>query len=179
LRASGSGLPESVLQRFDEAFAAAMSSSSWGGSAKWRDKRSDASFDFYLTSEVVAEVLKCDWAKAASKTADGAKQVDVFGGSVTYNQRIGAVVRRLVERAIDACVGTHRGTDDWGWQVLAPSTSSSVAHRGKIDFAPHDIFYMATGSKKETAAKYKSAKRLLRPRWFSSPPAPFEGPYFR
>ncbi len=159
LQTSGAGLPEAVLQRFDKAFVDAMSSSSSRGSAKWRADDSEASFDFHLTSEVVAAVLKSDWAEAASRTADGALQVRVCSGPATYNELVASAVPRLVERAIEACVGTYHGrTDDWGWEVLAPSRSIPVAHRGKSDFTPRDIFYMETGSKKDTSKKYKSAK---------------------
>jgi len=36
-----------------------------------------------------------------------------------------------------------------------------VAHRNMSDFAPHDLFYVATGSEDSTASEYKRAKRLL------------------
>src|SRR5262245_13064954 len=78
LKSSGAGLPEAVLQRFDEAFVDAMSYALSSGSAKWRANGSEVSFDFYLTSDIVAKVLKSDWANAASRTADGAQQVAAF-----------------------------------------------------------------------------------------------------
>jgi len=180
LRTSGSGLPEAVLESFDKTFDTAMSSTVWRGSAKWRAGGSEESFNFYFTSDIVAKVLKSNWAEAASRTADGALQVRICGGTDSYNKLIAAVVPGLVERAIEACVGTYHGsTDVLGWEVLAHSQSIPVAHRGKTDFTPQDIFYMAHGGKKETSKTYKSATRFLHTKWFglSDPPAPFEGPY--
>jgi hypothetical protein len=53
-----------------------------------------------------------------------------------------------------------------------------VAHLGESDFAPHQLFYLATGSEKDTGIEYKRAKKLLLGGLFRKPRAPFEGPYF-
>jgi hypothetical protein len=181
LRASGVGVPEGVLQRFDKAFRDAMFNSSRAGTAKWRDGKSETAFQFHLTDGITKAVNLSDWAEAAVQTADGLKQVTAIGNAAAYNKLIGSIVPRIVVEAIGACQGDHVGSDDWGWRVLTPSASVEVAHSAKKDFRPYDIFYMANGHRKETAAAYKSARKLLLPSWFGfvNPPAPFDGPFFR
>jgi hypothetical protein len=53
-----------------------------------------------------------------------------------------------------------------------------VVHLGQSDFAPHELFYLAIGSEKDTGIEYKRAKKLLFGGLFHKPRAPFEGPYF-
>ncbi len=180
LMESGSGLAEGVLEEFEEAFLRAMDFSVSAGFAKWRDGRSQARFTFHLTSRLIDAVRgMSDWARAAKRTADGVKQVAAVGGDTQYQGLINDAVPQMVARAIAVCRGRFRDSGKGrGWRVLTPVVTVQVAHLGKSDFAPHDLFYLATGSEKDTGSEYKRAKKLLLGGLFRKPTAPFEGPYF-
>ena len=181
LKLSGTGLPDSVVQRFGEVFVSTLPSAFTRGSTKWKAGGVTVELDFYLTSDVVNAILGINWEAAAARTDEGVRQVAACGGAENYNTWVGAAAPRLGEVAIEAHVGAFQGrTDDWGWRVLSPSRSTAVARRGERDFSPHDIFYMAKGSKTETAKKLRSAKQTLYEKWFelSDPPRPFDGPHF-
>jgi len=177
LTKSGSGLPEAVLKQFEEAFEDGMSYGHSNGFANWRDGKSEVRFTFRLTSPVINGIQKSDWAKAAKRTQEGNEQVGALGGNTQYQTLINNAVPQLVTRAIAIYQGHHSGTG-FGWRILTPVATVKVAHRNMSDFAPHDLFYVATGSEDSTASEYKRAKRLLIGGWFRAPSAPFEGPYF-
>ena len=179
LTASGSGLAECVLKEFEEAFLRAMDFSVSAGFAKWRDGTSQVRFSFHLTSRLIDAVRgMSDWARAAKRTADGVKQVVALGGDTQYQELVNNAVPQMVARAIAVCRGRFRGSGKvHGWRVLTPVLTVQVAHLGESDFAPHDLFYLATGSEKDTASEYKRAKKLLLGGLFRKPRAPFEGPY--
>jgi hypothetical protein len=181
LTESGSGLAEGVLKEFEEVFLRAMDFSVSAGSAKWRDGNSQARFTFYLTARLTDAVRgMSDWARAAKRTADGVKQVAALGGDTLYQGLINDAVPQMVARAIAACRGRFRDSGKGrGWRVLTPVATVQVAHLGESDFAPHDLFYLAKGSEKDTGSEYKRAKKLLLGGLFRrKATAPFEGPYF-
>jgi hypothetical protein len=180
LRPSGSGLAQGVVQEFEEAFLRAMDFSVSAGFGKWRDGKSEARFTFHLPSRLVGSVRgMSDWVRAAKKTADGVKQVSALGGDIQYQGLINDAVPQMVAQAIAGCRGRFRDRKGGhGWRVLTPVVTIPVAHLGKSDFAAHDIFYLATGSEKDTGIEYKRAKKLLLGGLFRKPTAPFEGPYF-
>jgi len=180
LTESGSGLPQGVLQEFEQAFMQAMDYSVAAGFAKWRDGKSQARFAFYLASRLIGSVRgMSDWTRSAKRTADGATQVAALGGDTAYQMLINDAVPQMVVRAIAVSRGRFR---DWGtgrgWRVLTPVISAQVAHLGKSDVVPHDLFYLATGSEKNTSIEYRRAKKLLLGGLFRKPTPPVEGPYF-
>lgn len=180
LAKSGSGLAEGVLQEFEDAFMQAMDYSVSAGFAKWGAGKSQARLTFYLVSRLIGSVRgMSDWVRAAKRTADGEKQVAALGGDTAYQMLINDAVPQLVVRAIAVSRGRFR---DWGtgrgWRVLTPVISAQVAHFGKSDFVPHDLFYLATGSQKETGIEYRRAKKLVLGGLFRKPMPPVEGPYF-
>ena len=179
LNESGSWLAEGVLKEFEEVFLRAMDFSVSAGFAKWRDGNSQARFAFYLTSRLTDAVRgMSDWARAAKRTADGTKQVAALGGDTLYQGIINDAVPQMVARAIAVCRGRfHDSGNGRGWRVLTPVVTVQVAHLGESDFAPHQLFYLATGSEKDTGIAYKRAKKLLLGGLFRKPRAPFEGPY--
>jgi hypothetical protein len=179
LTESGSGLAEGVLQEFEQAFMQAMDYSVSAGFAKWGDGKSQARLTFYLASRLIGSVRgMSDWARAAKRTADGEKQVAALGGDTAYQVLINDAVPQMVVRAIAASRGRFR---DWGtgrgWRVLTPVINAQVAHLGKRDFLPYDLFYLATGSEKDTAIEYGRAKKLVLGGLFRKPTPPVEGPY--
>jgi hypothetical protein len=180
LNESGSWLAEGVLKEFEEVFLRAMDFSVSAGSAKWRDGNSQARFTFYLTSRLTDAVRgMSDWATAAKRTVDGTKQVAALGGDMLYQGSINDAVPQMVARAIAVYRGRfHDSGNGRGWRVLTPVVTVQVAHLGESDFAPHQLFYLATGSEKDTGIEYKRAKKLLLGGLFRKPRAPFEGPYF-
>jgi hypothetical protein len=178
LKASGSGLPQPVLNLFDQRFAEAMRSAHRGGTGKWRDGTKDVDFTFYLTDDIIRDVKGADWAEAALGTAAGTKVVAAVGGKKDFNARIDAAVPRLVTASIAASRGEYHGTETFGWLVLTESAPRDVAHRGKHDFKPYDIFYMISASKVDAAKIYKSANRLLVDHWNRKHKEPIDGPYF-
>ena len=180
LSESGSWLAEGVLKEFEEVFVRAMDFSVSAGSAKWRDGNSQARFTFYLTTRLTDAVRgMSDWARAAKRTADGAKQVAALGGDTLYQGLINDAVPQMVARAIAVYRGHfHDSGNGRGWRVLTPVVTVQVAHVGESDFVPHELFYLATGSEKDTGIEYKRAKKLLLGGLFRKRRAPFEGPYF-
>lgn len=180
LTESGSGVAVGVLQEFEEAFIQAMDYSVAAGFAKWQDGKSQARFTFYLASGLIGSVRGLsDWASAAKRTTDGVKQVAALGGDTAYQALINDAVPQMVVRAIAVSRGRFRdrGTGV-GWRVLTPVTSGQVAHRGESDFVSQDLFYLATGSEKDTGIEYKRAKKLLLGGLFRKSTPPVEGPYF-
>jgi hypothetical protein len=180
LTESGSGLAKGVLEEFEETFLRAMDFSVSVGFAKWHDGKSEARFTFYLPSRLVGSVRgMSDWVRAAKRTADGVKQVSALGGDTQYQGLINDAVPQMVARAISVSRGRFRDSGNGrGWRVLSPVLTVQVAHVGKSDSAPHDLFYLAKGSEKDTAGEYKRAKKLLLGGLFRKPTSPFEGPYF-
>jgi hypothetical protein len=180
LTESGSWLAEGVLKEFEEVFLRAMDFSVSAGSAKWRDGNSHARFTFHLTSRLADAVRgMSDWAKAAKRTVDGTKQVAALGGDTLYQGLINDAVPQMVARAITVCRGRfHDSANGRGWRILTPVVTVQVVHLGQSDFAPHELFYLAIGSEKDTGIEYKRAKKLLFGGLFHKPRAPFEGPYF-
>jgi len=172
------GIPESVLEEVDRAFEDAIIYSLSDGFGKWRDGGSEARFPFRLTSQIIDLVRKHDWATAAKRTKDGNDQVNALGGDAKYNAQINSAVPQIVSRAIEACQGRY--FEKGRCRILTPVQTTDVAHYDKTDFAPNEVFYVASGSEKETSKEYKRAKRLLLKRWFGfkHPPDPSAGPYF-
>jgi hypothetical protein len=120
-----------------------------------------------------------DWARAAKRTVDGTKQVAALGGDTLYHGLINDAVPQMVVRAIAVCRGRfHDSGNGRGWRVLTPVLTVQVAHLGESDFATHELFYLTTGSEKDTGSEYKRAKKLLLGGLFRKPRAPFEGPHF-
>ena len=177
---SGSWLAEGVLKEFEEVFLRAMDFTVPAGFAKWRDGNSQARFAFHLTSRLADAVRgMSDWARAAKRTVDGTKQVAALGGDTLYHGLINDAVPQMVVRAIAVCRGRfHDSANGRGWRVLTPVLIVQVAHLGESDFAPHELFYLTTGSEKDTGSEYKRAKKLLLGGLFRKQRAPFEGPYF-
>jgi hypothetical protein len=170
---------KSVLKEFEEVFVRAMDFSVPAGSATWRDGNSQVRFTFYLTSRLTDAVRgMSDWARAAKRTAEGTKQVTALGGDTLYQGLINDAVPQMVARAIGACRGRfHDSGNGHGWRVLTPVVTVQLAHLGESDFAPHELFYLATGSEEDTGIEYKRAKKLLLGGLFRKSRAPFEGPY--
>jgi hypothetical protein len=181
LKKSGSGVPEAVLKEFEDVFLAVMDVSFLSdGYAKWRDGQSEALFQFWLTRGMIEQIRKSDWVKAARRSAGGIAQVQACGSDARYQELVDHVVPQMFASAVKACRGVFRDRgNDKGWQVLTPVIAVTVAHKAKDDFALHEIFYMATGSKADTDIQFKRAKKFLLGGLFHKSPAPFEGPYFR
>ncbi len=177
---SESWLTQSVLKEFEEVFLRAMDFTVPAGFAKWRDGNSQARFAFHLTSRLADAVRgMSDWARAARRTVDGTKRVAALGGDTLYHGLINDAVPQMVVRAIAACRGRfHDSSNGRGWRVLTPVLTVQVAHLGESDLTSHELFYLTTGSEKDTDREYKRAKKLLFGGLFRKPRAPFEGPYF-
>ncbi len=150
LTKSGSGLPEAVLKAFEDAFLLAMRFSLSDGFGKWRDGKSEVRFTFRLTSGLVTQIRKVNWARAAKDTAEGMKQLEALGGEAKFNARIDNVVPKMVARAIAACQGQFQDSGAGiGWRILTPVAAVAVARRGTSDFVSHDLFYIATGNESD------------------------------
>ena len=102
-----------------------------------------------------------------------------WGGDTLYQGLINDAVPQMVTRAIAMYRGRfHDSRNGHGWRVLTPVVTVQVGRLGESDFAPHEVFYLATGSEKDTSTEYNGAKKLLLRGLFRKPRAPFEGPYF-
>ena len=164
LRSGGSGIPESVLAKFEDSFHSTFTSRPWAddGYAKWRQDGSETKFHFLLRAPLVDSIAKSDWAAAAKNTADGAAQVAALGGPSAYNKAIAASIGGVFDFAVAKLVGEFQSkSSEYGWRFLTKVMTVNAAQEGTTDFQPTQLLYCSYGKDAETKAEYKLAKSLM------------------
>jgi hypothetical protein len=185
LKVNGAGLPPDLAKLFYRAFENAIIITD--GTTKYAEGGEEFTFSFRLVSSVIRDVQKsCKgrWAQEA-KTQIGIDLIQAFGGEKQFEAELNNLLPQLVESTITAYVGQYFPglKSSSGRRILTPVLIVGVSHRGKKNFTPNKIVYLASGSEKETKEADKLAKKFLVPgfwrRLLSPMPVPSDGPYFR
>lgn len=178
LKQSGTGLPPDFAKEFHRAFVLGMIHHQ-NGYTKFQEDKTEITIPFELVLPLITRVQNhCKWQNAAT-TKVGVELVAALGGGAEFQKRMNESVPQLVKQTINAAEGRYFSDPNLtGWRILTPVQTIDVAHRGKRDFAPCELFYIARGTEKETKKAYSHAKKFLFKPWFGKKPIPSEGPYF-